>query len=459
MSFFFRALVVLPLVSLLARTAQADLPQDVDDLLARWRATGARAERVATLFLVGGASRTVLVPIEPTPEAGCVTVVALGVRGASFSMGRQGAKLTVLAEAADGVLAEATDGPELSDDEPEVAVSASRPSRAGVAELEVCRDSTAAEIAANNGHFANESWSSPMAVEVAFSSARGTVDVVVAHHRGPLPAVDEVLLDRAMGPLEPVDDRAPALAVAPLAERVNRASKIARADGADEVVSVVTRAAEDGSGALTVKLSAGCHRLAVLADADGVNGVDIDAELREPLASTPLRVDRSHAPDARLEFCVSESRQLELRWLGAGAPRPVTLLDAHWELPRLPKEWSHGERAAIAGALFKRRAPRVSEPPIGQWLGLVGATQVPLALEPGACYLAALGLGDGDVATARLSVDVAGNVFHDDSVDLPRGAAVTFCAQASAKGRAHVLLRGRAANFRLALWRLGGDAP
>ncbi len=431
---------------MLAQSARADLSEDVAGLLTGWRLSGARAARVTTLFLSAGERRTVEVPFEPTEAAPCVTVVALGARGVSFSLAGESSTAPLLPAL--------VDGPEPADDESEEVDSATHPSRAGVAELMVCRGPKDQQKSTKYGDLADGARVRKTSIAVTFASSRGAVEVLAAGHREPLPLIDTLLLERAAGPLEMVDDRRAPMALAPLPERLKRASRIAWMDGASEVVTIPARSSVDGAGVVMVELRAGCHRIGVLADAEAV---DVDAELREPGDAVPLRRDRSHAPDARLEVCVTTPRRLELSWFGAGEPCAMALLDSLWKLPLFPREWSHPYRAAMAWALWKRRAPRVQELPVGQWLGVTGATHIPLVLEPGACYLAALALGGTDAVSARLNIEVAGENYHDEAGELPNGAAVTFCAGAASLARALVESRAGSGNFRLALWRLSGE--
>jgi hypothetical protein len=79
--------------------------------------------------------------------------------------------------------------------------------------------------------------------------------------------------------------------------------------------------------------------------------------------------------------------------------------------------------------------------------------------EPGACYLAALVLADADASVSRLTVSSEGDTYHDEAVDEPRGAAVTFCAGSDSRARALVEVRGRVGAWRMAMWRLGGSGP
>jgi hypothetical protein len=429
--------------------ARADLADDVETVLERYRRSGAQARRADSLFLANGATRAVSLPLASSEEFPCVTVLALGVRAASFSLDVQGGSRLATPPVEE-------DGPEPADDEPDHVAPTAKQSKAGFVERTMCR-----AVSARGAATARPEDGARASVVITQASPRGTIEVLVARHAGALPPTEEILLERALGVLEQVDDRGAPLWLAPIAERLERATQSARRDGADQIGMVPARSSAEGTGALVLQLAEGCHRIGVLADADadGLGSVDIDAELRVPNAAHPVRFDRSHAPDARLDLCVPESRRLELRWLGAGGPRPVTLFDARWNLPRIPGDWSLDERAALAGALHKRRAPHPTTFPTAEWTGLAGATHVPMPTEPGACYLAAFVLADADASVSRLTVSSEGDTYHDEAVDEPRGAAVTFCAGSDSRARALVEVRGRVGAWRMAMWRLGGSGP
>jgi len=290
------------------------------------------------------------------------------------------------------------------------------------------------------------------------ASERGTIDVLVASFRAHLPPVESILPQRGLGPLAPRSELGKPLVLGPVADRVARARASAQRDGARVIVAAKARATDKGAGSLLLKLAAGCHRLAVLADASASNGgaVDVDAEVRLSGAKKPLRRDRSHAPDARLDFCLGQTSKVELRFLGAGGAVDVRVLDALWPLPAaIQPVWSPRLKAGMAWALHRRRGPDLVAPPLLQLIGGVGPTQIPAALTPGSCYLAALSASRGAPSAGRLTVRVGQQQVHDDAAKPPHSAAVSFCAGNERRATFRVDLHGRQAWWRLVVWPLG----
>jgi hypothetical protein len=295
-------------------------------------------------------------------------------------------------------------------------------------------------------------------VDVSMGSQRGTVEVVVVTHAAPLTPLEVILPERALGPAGPHGEVAGGLKLAPLDERVTRAEEAARRDGAVMVVRVPTRSDERGAHAIGLKLRGGCHRVAVLTDQGAARGaVDVDAEVRLPGASEPLAHDRSHAPDARLDFCIGTSTTVELRLAGTGGPVPVMVLDAYWRFPApIEGRWGDEARAGIAWALHRRRAPAIASAPIETIIGTSSATLVPIRVEPNACYLAAATVTRGDAIGGRLSASIDGDTRYDDMNELPRAAALSFCTGPTDEVvRVEVDVRGRSIWWLMALWRLG----
>jgi hypothetical protein len=165
--------------------------------------------------------------------------------------------------------------------------------------------------------------------------------------------------------------------------------------------------------------------------------------------------DRSHAPDARLEFCLGEAEPVELRFVGAGGAVEVHVVDAHWPLPEgVPTRWGKEVRARIAWAMFRRHAPMVVGPPLLEALGSSGVTQLPVVVESGACYLAAYALTRGEPSSGTLTLRSGTVVRHDDA---ETSASVSFCAGPDARNATfEVGLAASQAWWVLALWRLSG---
>ncbi|MCA9618925.1 MAG: hypothetical protein KC731_07885, partial [Myxococcales bacterium] len=248
------------------------------------------------------------------------------------------------------------------------------------------------------------------------------------------------------------------LPVGPLGSRLAAAEAGSRRDGATFVARLDYRADARGVGALSLRLREGCHRLHVASEA---RRADVDAEVRFPGDEEPLRLDRAHAPEARLDFCLGATRDVELRFAGASPSAAVAVMDAHWPLPDgVPSIFGDQARGGFAWALHRRPSPPLGDPPIRLVAGGVGVTQVPLPLEPGACYLAAMAVSRGEALGGRLTVELGARELHDDASDPQRAAAVAFCAGPRDRtASASVELRADQAFWGLALWKLVGGRP
>ncbi len=435
-------LVIWATVLVTPAMARADLMGDAQALVAAWSESGAVVTRLTTLFLSHSDGRTVSLshqngrmgPFDAAraPAKRCVTIVALAERQIRFS----------LVPARPGVGAA-----EALADSPAQPTGARRTvqSQAGVAVLQDCGDG-----GLSSGR-----------VRVAMDSPRGAVELLVAYHQVPLVPLVITLPERAQGPVAPGGEVGEPLALAPVAEREARARRAALGDGAKLVVRVVAKASERGAGSAVLNLTRGCHRLTVLADQAGSSQpVDIDADVRLEDDAEPLRRDRSHAPDARLDFCLGTKAKVWLRFMGAGGPTKVTVQDAFWPMPAgVPTYWGATAAAGLGWALHRRRAPPVTEGPVFQALGPPGITTLPIPVEPGGCYFAAFAAVRDQAGPGRLTVEAGAQRYHDDANEEPRGAAVSFCAPVGAPiARAQVDLRGSGGFWVFALWSLGGAA-
>ncbi len=437
------ALLLALSVSLAARPVGAELLADAEALLKAYKALGAQSARLSTVFLAEGQSRTIATG-SPAAVGGCWKLVAIAARHISF---------TLQSPALPGAAS------------PKEQQLPAHQSKAGVAQIELCQPAMSsaavpASAAVPGGGESSQRRGGPglKQVTVTMASERGTIDILVATFRAHLPAVEAVLPQRALGPRAPRSELGKSLALAPLAARVARARASARRDGARAIVAATARATAKGTGSLVLNLAAGCHRLSVLAaagDGDGV-AVDVDAEVRLFGAKKPLRRDRSHAPDARLDFCLGKTNRVELRFLGAGGAVGVRVFDALWPLPEaIEASWSPRLKASIAWALHRRRAPALRVAPSLQLIGGAGPTETAVVLAPNACYFAAFGAYSGEASAGRLTVRVGGREVHDNTAKPPHSGAVSFCTGSERKATLRVALHGRAVWWRLVLWPLG----
>jgi hypothetical protein len=145
----------------------------------------------------------------------------------------------------------------------------------------------------------------------------------------------------------------------------------------------------------------------------------------------------------------------DLAYAGAPGPVQVLMLDAVFALPRgAPVAWGARARAGIAGAFFRRRIAPVEVDPIDQRLGVAGITSCPVLVEPGGCYVAALGTMRGEPRLITLSAKVGTQVAFDSSAGIAEGATVGFCSASSYAARLDVEVRGSAAGWVLDVWKL-----
>lgn len=293
---------------------------------------------------------------------------------------------------------------------------------------------------------------------VELSSTRSALEVVVAEWKDKEKVVDlrEVLPERASGPVAPRGNPGRPLEPGPLPERLARAEKRARADGAEAVTRVSMKASPNGNGEFALRLAEGCHRLEVMAEVPQVvprRATDIDAEARESESERLLARDRADMPDARLDFCVGEAGVVDVPFVGAAGAVNVMVSDARWPIPRtVPPHWGPRARGALAMALRKRAAPEPQSQPILETIGVQGDTSVPVAVEPGKCYLAGVGLVRGEARGVRVGVGLGSKVLRDETGERPESVAVAFCADLETSAVIKVEARGSAPWWALVVW-------
>ena len=92
-------------------------------------------------------------------------------------------------------------------------------------------------------------------------------------------------------------------------------------------------------------------------------------------------------------------------------------------------------------------------------MGIQGVTAVPLEIEPGRCYLAAVAAMKGEVRSVHLSVELEGRMVHDEALERSDGAATAFCATREGRARVEVEMRGSSPTWGLLIWPAGGVRP
>ena len=295
-------------------------------------------------------------------------------------------------------------------------------------------------------------------LSIELRAARVAVETVVAVGTEKAPPIAQALPERASGPVAPFADPGPRMTTEPLPARLRRAEQRARALGAANIKVQTFTADVDGSGREVVRVDEGCHRIELFAESQPKQPMDLDAEMRESSTERLLARDRSDAPDARLELCAGATMGADLAFAGAPGAVHVMMLDAVFLLPRgAPTLWGARARAGIAGAMARHRMAPIDADPVEQRLGVAGVTSVPFAVEPGACYLAALGIMRGEPRLISLSARVDTRVAFDSSAGIAEGAAVGFCSLGADAARIDVEVRGSAASWVLALYQVGAQ--
>ena len=292
-------------------------------------------------------------------------------------------------------------------------------------------------------------------------SARATVEVILAESVTPPGPLEGVFPERVFGPVAPSGDPGRPTEPGPLTERVQRAMRRGRTEGAARVTLTETIASIDGTGEVSIRLSEGCHRLEIMADIPPMlprRATDLDADVREvaPPRGAPRLIDRDRgeAADALLLACVGESTPVEIPFAGAAGPVRVLVSDASFPVPKgVPAHLGARARAGFAAALMRWNIPAPDAPPIHEATGVSGETMIPVPVEPGRCYFAAVSMARGDSRVLRPSIEIEGRVLRDDAVRSD-SAGVTFCATTDERAVARVLAVGASTWWALSVWRM-----
>lgn len=399
---------------LCAPPAAADLAADVATLRAGWSAAGKVTPMPPRLYERGDLRPVLLPPelLDPLHES-CTSVAVLGAASASFVL----RFVPVVGE------------PRWT------AGEAPERSVAGAAQLVRCGR--------------RKQMLRRLFVEVR--SPRAVLQVVAVDSEVPATSLRRHLGHRDPGPIE---ERAPAttlLAAQPRARRAGTLERRLRAAGADlDRQELPTD--ESGSGQVALRLEPGCHRFEVLGADAAAELADVDLALQWADTGEPFAIDRSEGIDASAETCVGERRAARLTHLGSRPHTSALLVHARWPLPRgLPGAWPAAARGAMARALRARPVPSLGGGPIHESLGVAGVTAVPLEVEPGACYVAAVAPFAGRVVASALSVESDGRATRNQSLD-DTGTVIAFCVEDATRALAHVEVRGSAPTWLLGVW-------
>ena len=288
-------------------------------------------------------------------------------------------------------------------------------------------------------------------------SPRGVIETLVSNSAAGLPRLTEVLPGRDSGAQLALGDPGPRPGMPPLAVRLARLSARARRESAKGFEQVQLRAGSEGAGAESLMLGRGCHELSLLSDPTPAAAaiVDLDAELVDGENGSRLAVDRAEDADAALSVCLGTPTRVELRFIGAAPGAAVSVTLARWDLPPgIPSAWA-AEAQGRLGRLARNAHLKLLSAPTYSSLGVQGATELPLEVEPGACYSALLVPLRG--AVSRLSLSVRAHTAGEaprGSADT-EGSAVSFCAEGARLATLEVDGQGSGLAWLLAVWQNG----
>jgi len=419
------ALSIVGLVVLAPSPAWADLSSDADRLVRAWRDGGAEVVRLPPRFLEEG--QIWGLPMRHGDDAsGCTTLALLGTRSMEFEVSAR--------RSLDGLGVPEREPSRLSAD-------------AGFAMVSRCGSR-------------REAWAHTV---VEMRARRGVVEAIVVRTSSAVRSPFEILPER-----EPIDRRpqghpGPPARPEPIEVRRARASRRARAEGAEQVVTIPLRSSAAGTGEFEVQLGEGCHRLELMAampQLELLRSIDMDAELRVVGTKRLLGRDRGDAVDAHMEVCLGEKTSLLVSYVGAGGETDVALTTSTWTIPEwVPSLWGPTARAGFATALRQRTTPTPTTGPLLRALGAQGSTRIPMTVEAGACYLAAVAMVRGQNTGLRVRASVDARTSFEA---LPAGAdgiVLTFCSGHSERAMLEVETRGQAPRWALAVWPVGAAAP
>jgi len=387
------------------------------------------------MFLEHGRGKLVLPLQGHAKDAGkeCLTVVFLGAQSGEFSVGPAPEEPEA-------------PSPIVPEDHPPIAEASSVRSTLGVVTLVRC----------------GSKQSDLERLVVQMRSPRGAIEVIAGVASAPLVNIREALPERGFGPVAPRGNPGRPIEPGPLAERVVRSEERARAEGAQKTARVSMVASEEGNGSYQLRLTEGCHRVEIMAAVPPTfphRSTDVDAEAHDPEDRVIAR-DRSESADARLDFCIGETARISVPFAGAAGMVAMVATDALWPIPSaVPNHWGARTRAGFALALRRRNAPEPPSPPILEALGVSGPTMVPVTIEPGRCYLAAVAVARGEPKGLLVSATIGDKYARDLVIDKPDGSAIAFCSDDEESARIDIDARGNGVWWTLALFALGGAEP
>jgi hypothetical protein len=295
------------------------------------------------------------------------------------------------------------------------------------------------------------------ALLVEMRSPRAVLEVVAVESREPVPPATDVLLQRDPGPIAPLMGFGPPGAPPPIAERLTSAELHAQQEGDLELQRDSVQSTPRGTGSVHRVVEPGCHRWQVLAEPGGdANRVSDLAVIPELSAAAGLvAVDRGDGYAATIGFCAGERTTIGFRFAGASSSARVWLVASRTPLPDgLPDGWGSGGRARMA-AVLRRYEAKVSGMPLDQALGVQGPTLMPIAVEPGACYVAALTAVQGQAFSLALGASTGAIRAQNHTGLSADGTLISFCSRSESLATIEADSRGTGLTWLFALWQTG----
>jgi hypothetical protein len=295
------------------------------------------------------------------------------------------------------------------------------------------------------------------ALLVEMRSPRAVLEAVAVESRDPVPPATDVLRERDPGPIAPLMGFGPPGAPPPIAERLAAAELRARQEDGLELQRDSIQSSPRGTGSVHRQVEAGCHRWEVLAEpgSDSSRGSDLGVIPELSAASGLIALDRGDGYAATLSFCAGERTTAGFRFAGAASGAHVWLVASRTPLPDgLPEGWGSGGRARMA-AVLRRHQAKVSSLPIDQALGVQGPTLMPIAVEPGACYVAALTAVQGQAFTLALGARTGAVRAQNHSAFNADGTLISFCSRSESIATIEAESRGAGLTWLFALWQTG----
>lgn len=297
---------------------------------------------------------------------------------------------------------------------------------------------------------------------VEMRSPRGIVELLVAESSTPLAALSSVLAHRDPGPKLPGGQAGPAPIPPPLELRAVAWEAQARRDGATKIERQVIKSQSSELPSARLSLDEGCHRLSALGLSPAGRDAprDLDLFLRGEALFELRREDQSENSDAEISVCVASPAPVRLGVLGLGPADPAVLQHARFPMPLgLPERWGPLVRSRLAEAFFRRHSTGVPREPIHESLGVAGRTTLPLNLELRTCYVAGLGVLQGNPRALLLEVTPNDRDGAADSTSDAEALVVAFCTGDDGLVRVRVEAVGSSVAWVLALWRVEREIP